>query len=33
MQAWNTAVAESQRLADEFARWLERPDMALVQPL
>lgn len=27
------AVAESQRLADEFARWLERPDMALVQPL
>jgi hypothetical protein len=33
MQAWNTAVAESQRLADEFARWLECPDMALVQPL
>lgn len=33
MQAWNTAVAESQRLADEFARWLERPDMAQVQPL
>jgi hypothetical protein len=33
MAAWNTAVAESQRLADEFAQWLERPDMAHVLDL
>jgi len=23
--AWSAAVSESQRLADEFARWLEKP--------
>ena len=27
------AVAASQRLADEFAAWLERPDASRVQPL
>lgn len=32
-RVWNTAVAASRQLADEFAAWLERPDMALVQPL
>lgn len=30
---WSRAVAESQRLADEFAAWLERPDASRVQPL
>ena len=30
---WNTAVAESQRLADEFAQWLERPDLSQVHAL
>ena len=33
MKAWNTAVAESQRLADEFAQWCERPDLAQVHAL
>lgn len=33
MAVWNTAVAESQRMADEFAQWLERPDMAQVLDL
>jgi hypothetical protein len=33
MKAWNTAVAASQQLADEFAAWLERPDPAQVAPL
>jgi hypothetical protein len=28
--AWSTAVRESQRLADEFARWLESP--GLIEP-
>jgi len=32
-RAWGTAVAESRRLADEFAQWLERPDLGAVQPL
>lgn len=33
MRAWQTAVREAQRLADEFAAWLERPDPARVEPL
>ena len=33
MAAWSAAVAASQRLVDEFAAWLERPDMGRVQPL
>lgn len=33
MKAWNGAVAASRQLADEFAAWLERPDMGLVEPL
>ncbi|MGD9833186.1 MAG: phospholipase [Piscinibacter sp.] len=31
--AWSRAVAESQRLADEFAQWLEQPGSVEVQPL
>ena len=31
--AWVRAVRESQRLADEFARWLEQPGRIDVQPL
>jgi hypothetical protein len=31
--AWTTAVLESERLADEFARWLEDPGRIAVQPL
>ncbi|MGA0611002.1 patatin-like phospholipase family protein [Caldimonas sp. KR1-144] len=30
---WSRAVAESQRLADEFAAWLEKPDASKLQPL
>jgi hypothetical protein len=30
---WQTAVGEAQRLADEFAQWLNKPDMREVQPL
>jgi hypothetical protein len=30
---WQTAVGEAQRLVDEFAQWLDMPDMGLVQPL
>ncbi len=33
MQAWNGAVGASQRLADEFAQWLERPDLARLEAL
>ena len=33
MKAWNTAVGASQQLADEFAAWLEKPDMGSVQAL
>lgn len=32
-RVWNTAVAEAQRLADEWAHWLERPDLRQVQDL
>lgn len=31
--AWTQAVQAAQQLADEFAQWLARPDMARVQPL
>jgi len=31
--AWSRAVRESERLADEFARWLEDPGRIAVQPL
>lgn len=31
--AWGRAVQESERLADEFARWLERPGSIEVRPL
>jgi hypothetical protein len=31
--AWSRAVRESERLADEFARWLEDPQRIQVQPL
>ena len=33
MQAWNGATSAARQMADEFAQWLERPDMAQVLPL
>jgi hypothetical protein len=30
---WQTAVGQAQQLADEFAQWLDKPDMRLVLPL
>jgi hypothetical protein len=33
IKAWTAAVSASQQLADEFAEWLVRPDMGLVQGL
>jgi len=33
LRDWTRAIGESDRLADAFARWLERPDMGTVQPL
>lgn len=33
MQAWNGAVGAARQLADEFARWLERPDPSRIEPL
>lgn len=33
IRAWNTAARASQQLADEFAQWLERPDLGRVQAL
>ena len=33
VRAWSTAMSVSQQLADEFAEWLHRPDMAQVLPL
>ena len=33
MKAWNGAVAASQQLADEWAEWLERPDLGQVSAL
>jgi hypothetical protein len=33
VKAWSTAVAASQQLADEFAQWVERPDLSRVEAL
>jgi hypothetical protein len=33
VKVWQTAIAESGRLADELAEWLLRPDSAQVQAL
>lgn len=33
MQAWNGAVGAARQLADEFAQWLERPDLGRVEAL
>ena len=33
MAAWQSAAAASQQLADEFAQWLHRPNVALAHPL
>jgi hypothetical protein len=33
MRVWNAAVAASQQLADEFAQWLQYPNLDAVQPL
>ncbi len=33
MAVWQRAVAQSQQLADEFAQWVARPDMAQVHDL
>jgi hypothetical protein len=33
VRAWTAATSASQQLADEFADWLERPDMRRVLPL
>ncbi len=32
-KVWSTAVAQAQRLADEWAQWLEHPDPSRVEPL
>ena len=33
VKAWKAATSASEQLVDEFAQWLERPDVARVQPL
>ena len=33
IKAWSTAVAASRQLAEEFAQWLDRPDMARIDAL
>ncbi len=33
VKVWQAATSASQQIADEFAAWLEQPDMALVQDL
>ena len=33
VKAWRTAASASQQLADEFAVWLDQPDVRRVQPL
>jgi hypothetical protein len=33
VKAWNAATAASAQMADEFAAWLERPDMGRVLPI
>ncbi|MDR2852651.1 MAG: patatin-like phospholipase family protein [Burkholderiaceae bacterium] len=32
-RAWAQAASQAQQLADEFAQWLERPDLSVVLPL
>ena len=33
VKAWTRAVSASQQLVDEFATWLEKPDMGQVLPI
>ena len=33
MQVWNAAASAAHQLADEFAQWLQRPDMSTLQSL
>lgn len=33
MKAWTTACSASTQLVDEFAAWLDRPELALVHPI
>jgi hypothetical protein len=33
VKVWTTAARAAQQLADEFAQWLERPDLERVQGL
>jgi hypothetical protein len=33
VKVWSDAVSASQQLADEFAHWLDEPDIALVEKL
>ena len=33
IKAWSGAVAASRQLAEEFAQWLDRPDVARIDPL
>ena len=33
VKAWNAACSASQQMVDEFAQWLDKPDMALVKVL
>jgi hypothetical protein len=33
VKVWNAATSASQQLADEFAAWLQKPNMASVQDL
>ncbi|AOW14511.1 phospholipase [Hydrogenophaga crassostreae] len=32
-RVWNGATSAAQRLADEFAQWLEKPDLSQIEPL
>lgn len=33
MKVWNGAVGAAKQLADEFAQWVERPDLSRIEPL
>ena len=33
MKVWNAAASAARQLADEFALWLQRPDLTALQPL
>ena len=33
VKVWQSATGASQQLADEFAQWLEKPDMSFVQDI